>query len=257
MTCAGSDEAAGHAPCRVRRVERRPDPHRLALPGRRLRACVRAARRPRRRGRGVLQPETPPPCALTRTCNPDDWRARARRLAPRSPGRVRRRSGLGTTVRRAQVGTWRAVVEGGAVRRLRCGDGAARAVEEETARPWSSGDSPARSPGSRRVRVTRAPDGTPWGPPRPGRAGANRRSADLQRLASQTRRHGARAPCLRSFPRARTGAPATGTPQASAEARRRSCRRSSSFMWILHTRDSLRPSSSPISRSDRSSQYFR
>lgn len=43
----------------------------------------------------------------------------------------------------------------------------------------------------------------------------------------------------------------------SAEARRRSWRRSRSFMWILQTRDSLRPSSSPISRRERSSQYLR
>lgn len=216
------------------------------------------------------EPETPPPCNRSRTTATNAGRARARaraRAAGSFAARHGRRRSWGPE-RRARVRTLRADVEGGAVRRSRCGDGAARAVEEELAKPWSSGDSLTRSPGSRRVRVTRTPGGTPWGPPQLGCAGASRRSADFA-CGSRAKREGmgpalhafallyalsARASASGDLTQARASAP---RPQASAEARRRSCKRSSSFMWILHTRDSLKPSSSPISRSDRSSQYLR
>ena len=96
---------------------------------------------------------------------------------------------------------------------------------------------------------------------RRGLAAPGRTADPLTCSGSRAKREGM-GPALRAFalfrsPSQRGGRRETARPQASTEARRRSCRRSSSFMWILHTRDSLRPSSSPISRSDRSSQYFR
>lgn len=159
-----------------------------------------------------------------------------------------------------------------------CGDGRLRPWQEEIRRGPGCGDGLARaSVSQRRVRRVDSPQ---WGPAWFDHVRAAR--AGLHRPGRNSRRHGA---ALHAFALFSTGVPpravrrraanspvdAPPTPpsthaapacdcrlrQLAASAWKHWRRRSSNRRWILHTRDSLRPSSSPISRNGRSSQYLR